>query len=184
MSTLYDQDAILIEVEALLASQQSVALVGPSERGKRTMVECLSHRANEQTVFVVLDCAAIADGDVTMFFERCTTTLHACAATRNLQLRVDQTISGPTRLAFEEVVRQLDRKGLQVVLALVSLEYLAANPKVDIRLFNALRSAAARLPLTFLTTSQLPLIDLTYVSNAEQIRSSPFFNIFVQITMA
>lgn len=172
------------EVEALLAGQQSVALVGPVDSGKRALVEQLAQHADPQVIFVVLDCAALADGDGAQFFERCAMVLNTACSQRGIQLAVPHSPHEPMRLVFEGILRQIQRSGLQVVLALVALEHLAANPKINVGLFNALRSASGRLPLTFLTTSQLPLIDLTYAGDAEAIRSSPFFNIFAQIRMA
>jgi hypothetical protein len=48
------------------------------------------------------------------------------------------------------------------------------------RTFNALRSAAGRFQLVFLTASVRPLIELTYSGRSRNILSSPFFNIFAQ----
>lgn len=176
-------DAVLLEVEALLASGQSVALVGPVGSGTRAIVERLAGRAEERMVFMALDCASLAAVDATAFFERCEAALREAMAARGIALPPPQAAGGPARLAFEAALRQLERRGLRAVLALVGLEHLAANPRVDVGLFNALRSAAGRLSLALLTTSTRPLIELTYAGDADAIRSSPFFNIFAQLSL-
>jgi hypothetical protein len=60
-------------------------------------------------------------------------------------------------------------------------EQLTMNPHVDVGFYNALRSAAGRLRLVFLTASAQPLIELTYFDSSKKILSSPFFNIFAQL---
>ncbi|MFH1635829.1 MAG: serine/threonine-protein kinase, partial [Chloroflexota bacterium] len=52
---------------------------------------------------------------------------------------------------------------------------------LDVNFFNALRSAAGRYQLAFLTGSAHPLIQLTYSGRSQEILSSPFFNIFAPL---
>jgi len=60
---------------------------------------------------------------------------------------------------------------------------LSGNPQLGVSFFNGLRSLAGRYELVFLTASVRPLIDLTYAGCAEEIASSPFFNIFASIRL-
>jgi hypothetical protein len=90
-------------------------------------------------------------------------------------------ISKPAWPAVEAGLRKLNQRGLRVVLMLDEFEQLTHNPHVEVSFYNALRSAAGRLRLVFLTCSTKPLIELTCFDNSKGIRSSPFFNIFAQL---
>jgi hypothetical protein len=75
-------------------------------------------------------------------------------------------------------VRRLNECGLRIVLALDDFEYLSNNGNLDLAFFNALRAAAGRFSLVFLTASVRPLLDLTFAVRSQNLLSSPFFNIF------
>ncbi len=78
-------------------------------------------------------------------------------------------------------MRKLNRRDIRFVIILDEFERLSSNPKLNVNFFNALRSAAGRFQLVYLTASTKPLIHLTYVENQEEILSSPFFNIFAHL---
>ncbi|HEU5089314.1 MAG TPA: hypothetical protein VFT99_17785, partial [Roseiflexaceae bacterium] len=150
---------------------------------KRRLVTHLAALLGEgapRMVVAVVDCAALCNPDSAAVFTTCLAAVQQAAGGF---LPPGDATHANARLAFEAAVRQGGRSGCQVVLALVALEHLAASSQIDVSLFNALRSAATRLPLALLTTSQHPLIELTYAADADSIRSSPFFNIFAQITL-
>jgi tRNA A-37 threonylcarbamoyl transferase component Bud32 len=91
---------------------------------------------------------------------------------------LDKVADTPSRLAFEAALRRLNQAGHRVVLLLDEFERLGTNGKLDLNFFNALRSAAGRYQLVFVTASARPLIELTYADHSREILSSPFFNIF------
>jgi hypothetical protein len=178
MSRSHDQ--IASEIIALLTSGQSVALVGPPS-SRNEIIEHVREAVDERSLLLELDCHLFTDMTSAAFFEHCGHALRTLLATQGSSLAQPHTVSGPTRLAFEATLRQLAQRGRRLVLVLAGLEHLAASPHIDVSFFNALRSIAGRLPLALLTTSELPLIELTYAGNPDEIRSSPFFNIFAQI---
>jgi hypothetical protein len=97
---------------------------------------------------------------------------------------LQRAMVAPTRMAWEAAVRNINRRGLRVVLILDDFEALSSNPRLGIGFFNVLRSITARYQLVLLTASIRPLIELTYSGCSSDIVSSPFFNIFASIFLA
>jgi serine/threonine-protein kinase len=92
-----------------------------------------------------------------------------------------RAIETPSRLAWERALRRLNQRGLRVIFILDEFERLSTNTHLDVNFFNALRSAAGRYQLAFITASAHPLIQLTYSGRSQEILSSPFFNIFAPL---
>ena len=72
----------------------------------------------------------------------------------------------------------VDDLGCHVVLLLDEFEHLSSNESVGPEVYYGLRSMAIHHNLAYLTASRKDLVDL---SRTEDIRSSPFFNIFANI---
>jgi DNA-binding CsgD family transcriptional regulator len=179
----------LTEIAAFLRSNQSVSIVGPRKIGKTSL---LFHLMRPETwsdldlevnsLFTYLDCEVLGEGGPAEIFGQYANEMTLALAERDLppEPALDKVLAKPTRLAFEGAVRQLNRRGLQVVLILDEFERLSTNPELDVKFFNSLRSAAIRYQLVFLIASVRPLIQLTYSGRSQNILSSPFFNIFAQ----
>ncbi len=184
----------LNEIAAFLRGNQSVSLVGPRKIGKTSL---LFHLMRPQVwpdlglgldkdggfLFAYLDCEVLGQGqheEILAFFAA---ELAAALETHGLEAEpaLEQATTSPSRLSFENAIRKLNRRGLRVVLMLDEFERLSTNANLDINFFNALRSAAGRYQLAFVTASAMPLIQLTYSNRSKEILSSPFFNIFAQV---
>ncbi|MCB0166359.1 MAG: protein kinase [Anaerolineae bacterium] len=180
----------LTELAAFLRSNQSVSIVGPRKIGKTSLLFHLmraqvwpSLRLDTDNLFVYLDCSVLNEGGQVEIFGQFAAEIAASLDERNLppEPTLDKAIDTPTRRSFEGAIRRLNQKGLRVVLVLDEFEQLSRNPELDVHFFNALRAAAGRYQLVFLTASVQPLIDLTFSGRSQEILSSPFFNIFAQL---
>jgi energy-coupling factor transporter ATP-binding protein EcfA2 len=179
-----DAAAALAEIAALLRNGQSVALVGPAGRGKSALLRAVAAEFDLSGGLVTyLDGATLRATSVPDLFGWLAAGVCATLDARGLpsEPALDAAVAEPGRLPFELAVRRLNQRGLSIVLAIDSFEHLCASPQATIQFFNALRSAAGRFRLVFLTASTRPLFDLTYANASEHILSSPFFNIFAQI---
>jgi hypothetical protein len=180
----------LNEIGTFLHGNQSISIVGPRKIGKTLLMLHLMRAETMATLgirgenlFVYIDCQVLSRGRQDEIFA------HFCdqvaAALRTLDLEPEpalkDAISKPPRSTFELALRKLNQRGLKVVLMLDEFEQLTMNPHADVSFYNALRSAAGRLPLVFLTGSARPLIELTCFDSSKEILSSPFFNIFAQL---
>lgn len=180
----------LNEIAAFLQGNQSVSIIGPRKIGKTSLLFQLMRPANwpgwgldEQNLFVYLDCEVLGEGDHSDIFGQLGQEMRLALEERDQppEPALTRAVERPTRLAFEAAVRKLNQRGLRVVLILDEFERLSANAALDVNFFNALRSAAGRYQLVFLTASARPLIELTYSNRSQEILSSPFFNIFAPL---
>jgi hypothetical protein len=180
----------LLEIAQFLRGDQSVSLDGPLGIGKTSL---LLHLARPRTAAELglwngslvsyVDCVALEEESSRGVFRHFATMLIVEMESRGLpeEAELRKATASPSRLAFESAVRALNRRGLQVVFLLDHFERLSVNPRFDLPFFNALRSAAGRFRLAYLTASASPLIDLTYSGRSGEILSSPFFNIFAPL---
>jgi hypothetical protein len=180
----------LNEVGAFLCNNQSVSIIGPRKIGKTSLLLHLMRtetmealRIGKENLYVYNDCQAISSGEqnniLAHFCTEIATALHTYGLEPEPALKA--AVSDPTRLSFESALRKLNQRGLRVALILDEFEQLTMNPFVDVNFYNALRSAAGRLRLVFITASSRPLIELTYSERSQKILSSPFFNIFAPL---
>jgi hypothetical protein len=182
----------LQEIAAFLQGNQSVSIVGPRKIGKTSLLFHLMRpttwpqlagvELTADYLFTYLDCEVLGEGSHEEIFGQFAAEMAAALEARQLPLEpaLEKAVENPSRLAFETAVRRLNQRNLRVVLILDEFERLSTNPSLNINFFNALRSAAGRYQLTFLTASASPLIQLTYSGKSREILSSPFFNIFAQ----
>ncbi len=180
----------LQEISAFLLGNQSVSIVGPRKIGKTSLLfhlirpETKSSLALEhQFLFVYLDCEVLGDSEHGEVYGVFASEMALALDEQEFdpEPTLERAISHPTRISFETAVRKLNRRDIRIVIILDEFERLSSNPKLNVNFFNALRSAAGRFQLVYLTASTKPLIHLTYVKNQEEILSSPFFNIFAHL---
>lgn len=180
----------LNEIAAFLRGNQSVSIIGPRKIGKTSLLFHLQRPAlwptlglDADNLFVYLDCEVLGEGTPADIFMQFAGEMAAALDTQGLppEPALDNAQNKPSRLSFEAAVRKLNQRGLRVVLILDEFERLSANAGLDVNFFNALRSAAGRYQLVFLTASARPLIELTYSGRSQEILSSPFFNIFAPL---
>ncbi len=177
----------LNEIAAFLRGNQSVSIVGPCKIGKTSLLFHLMRSQtwpglglDEQNLFVYIDCEVLGEGGHEIIFGQLAGEMSAELDERNLppEAALERVMTNPSRLSFEGAIRKLNRRGLRVALILDEFERLSTNSQLKVNFFNALRSAAGRYQLVFLTASASPLIELTYSGRSQEILSSPFFNIF------
>ncbi len=178
------------EIAAFLRGNQSISIVGPRKIGKTSL---LFHLMRPQTaaelglggdnLLAYLDCEVLGDGGHEEILGQFAAEVAAALDERGLppEPALDKAVERPSRLSFEAAVRRLNQRGLRVVLILDEFERLSTNDHLDVNFFNALRSAAGRYQLAYVTASARPLIQLTYSERSHDILSSPFFNIFAPL---
>lgn len=180
----------LTEIAAFMRGNQSISIVGPRKIGKTSLLFHLMRPAVRESLglgpeylMAYLDCEVLGESPTDEIFGLFAAELSASleSAGQPPEPTLDRVQEKPTRLAFESAVRKLNQRGIRVVLILDEFERLSVNPNLDVNFFNALRSAAGRYQLIFITASARALIDLTYAERSENILSSPFFNIFAPL---
>jgi hypothetical protein len=186
----FGRTAELNEIAAFIKGNQSVSVVGSRKIGKTSLLFHLmrpetrtSLGLGDEYLFVYIDCEVLGEGSHDDVFGQLASEIAEGLFERNLpeEPTLAEAMAHPNRLAFERAVRRLNQRGLRVVLILDEFERLTTNSRLDVNFFNALRSAAGRYQLAYLTASARPLIQLTYSNQSQSILSSPFFNIFAPL---
>ena len=183
----YGREHELREIASFLNGNQSISLVGPRKIGKTSLLFHLMRPEIRQALgldignlFAYLDCELLGESSVEEVFGQFAAEIGAVMVDMELppEPALEAVIAKPSRLGFETAVRRLNQRNLRVVMLLDEFERVSTNTALDVNFFNALRSAAGRYQLVFITASARPLIELTYSDRSREILSSPFFNIF------
>jgi DNA-binding CsgD family transcriptional regulator len=168
---------------------ESSSLVGERRVGKTSLLYTIADREVQRShgldpdkyIFVYADLALI---DATTTPARLWQYLlgqmlsHLPAEERShLQAALDEP-SRLDHLALAEWFDRLDARQHRVVLLLDEFENVTRNGNFGPDFFYGMRSLAIHHRLALITSSRRELIELTH---SEQIRSSPFFNIFANI---
>jgi tRNA A-37 threonylcarbamoyl transferase component Bud32 len=188
----FGREHVLREIGAFLRGNQSVSIIGPRKIGKTSLLFQLMRETiwqeiglDDNNLFVYLDCEVLGEGSHEVIFGIFAAEIAAVLSEWGLSsdATLEDAIDNPGRISFEKAIRKLNRSNLRIVLILDEFERLSTNPELNVNFFNALRSAAGRYQVAFLTASAQPLIELTYSGRSQEILSSPFFNIFAPIFM-
>ncbi len=189
----YGRTHELEEIVAFLKGNQSISVVGPRKIGKTSLLFNLTRPAvrarlelGPEFVICYLDCEVLGGSNHEEIFGQFAAEIATTLEEQGLPAEpaLDAVVEAPNRMALERAVRKLNQRGLRVILMLDEFERLSTNANLDVNFFNALRSAAGRYQLAFVTASAQPLIQLTYSSRSQDILSSPFFNIFAPLFLS
>jgi hypothetical protein len=101
-------------------------------------------------------------------------------AAEDAQLELNPIERSGTYRALDRVLSTIHRSGTAIIVLLDEFELLAANERLTPYFFARLRGLTTKYGLAYLTASQRPLFAITA---DEQILSSPFFNIFVSLSL-
>lgn len=164
-----------IDRETLLnrtAGRQATSLVGPRRIGKTWLIQYLMlaapRRLGSRYRIGYLDATAPS-----------CTTVAGFVATALKKLDVAPAASGePNLLTLERAIEDLRKKGYSPVLCIDEFERLSDSAVFDYAFFSGLR-AMAHAGLGLVVASKSPLIEIV----DDAIGTSPFFNIFEQLTL-
>lgn len=182
-SDFFGRDAVVAEVLGLLRNRQSVSIVGPRRIGKSSLLMHLCRPpvrqpfgiANDKMRFVLIDCQELSVSPAEEVYE----IIHAGLLSAEANTAQPAAVPGTYR-ALDRTLRSLAQQNIGVVILLDEFELLAANPELSPHFFARLRGLTTKHGLAFITASQRPLYAVTA---DEAILSSPFFNIFVTVSL-
>jgi Cdc6-like AAA superfamily ATPase len=170
---------------------ESTSIVGDRRIGKTSLLLHLAdtdvrrlHGLDDPTYTFVYVDLQIVDARVTP--ERLWRHLLEQLRRRSSDDQVGEIISatvaaeGLDTFVLDEVFEALDDRRLHTVFLLDEFEHVTQNRNFGADFFYALRALAIHHNLALVTSSRRELIDLCH---SDQIRSSPFFNIFAQVSV-
>ncbi len=174
------------QILGLLRNGQSVSLIGPRRIGKSSLLMHLCRDEVRQpfnlhaphALFVHIDCQELGGSPAEEVYE--TLLLGVREAAEQAELSLNEVQQTGTYRALDRLLNQVVRSGVLVVVLLDEFELLAANEQLTPYFFARLRGLTTKYGLAYLTASQRPLFAITA---DEEILSSPFFNIFVSLSL-
>jgi hypothetical protein len=133
-------------------------------------------------VLLVIDLQGLADITPTRFWKRVLGKMERSVSDFELiksvgQLRAQDEIE---LFDLEDLFDVVADKGLKVVLLFDEFEYITQNPNFDTNFFAGLRALAIHYPVAIITSTRRELVDLCH---SNEIKGSPFFNIFGNVVL-
>src|SRR2546421_3550697 len=173
------------------AEFESSSLVGERRVGKTSLLNYLAHPDVRHAHGLDLDSYIFVYEDLQMI-EKDTTPVRlwlrllrqmgrSCQDIEVKQVleEIRETESINT-FALADVFDSVGKKGQHVVFLLDEFEHVTKNQNFGPDFFYGLRSLATQRTLSLITSSRRELIDLCH---SEAVRTSPFFNIFANISL-
>ncbi len=174
----------------LLSAFESSSIVGERRSGKTSLLKILQHPEiqtkfgldPEKYKFVYQDFLFLDESTApTRFWQRVLKSVRRAIATHDqVVAEIELALKAETidNYALDDIFALIDEEDLYIVLLLDEFEQVTRNHNFDSDFFGGLRALAIHHHLALITSSRQDLVQLTH---SEQIRSSPFFNIFATI---
>lgn len=182
----HGREAEISQILGLCRNGQSVSIVGPRRIGKSSLLLHLRRPATRRTagldpgdaLFALLDCQELGGSPPEEVYEAIITGVADAAELSGIDLGSRERPG--TYRSLDRVLSAASAKGYSIVVLLDEFELLAANERLTPYFFARLRGLTTKHGLSYLTASQRPLFAITA---DDSILSSPFFNIFVTLSL-
>lgn len=172
------------------SAHESTSIVGERRIGKTSLLKYLENKdvaANfnllpEEFCLVYMDFQGLTDITPLRFWQRVLEKIERVICTPSLipEIKKLRTYSGFDLFDLEDLFTLITEEGLTVVLLLDEFEYVTQNPNFGPDFFGGLRTLAIHHNLPLVTATRRELVDLCH---SEEIKGSPFFNIFANIVL-
>ena len=162
----------------------SVSVVGDRKIGKSSLLNFIYTKRNreqhledhESTIMVYVDLQQQKNMALDTF-------VNTVLGIANLELRGRLDVSDCNRdlSGIKDLVERLHGADLRLVLLMDEFEAITANPNFDLEFFSFLRYLANHYNVAYITSSAR---DLQQLCHTQEIRDSPFFNIFTPLPLS
>ncbi len=185
------QEELRQVVNRLLSSaHESTSIVGERRIGKTSLLMHMADKSAASSLGLVpdrfcliyIDFQGLIDITPQRFWGRVITRMGRTITDPNLHAQIEALQKDNTYELFdlEDLCEAITEAGLCVVLLLDEFEYVTQNPNFGADFFGGLRALAIHHNLPLVTATRRELIDLCH---SEEIKGSPFFNIFANIVL-
>ncbi len=182
----YGRQQELQQVYGQLQNAQSVSIIGPRRIGKSSLLYCLAlpdiqKRAGAadyfpKTVFVYVDLLSKSTYTPAEFLSILLEEIYNARAPEVPEIPAEVTYR-----QFEQHIKTLClREDYKIVFLLDEFDTITNNPQFNEAFFSHFRSLGNHYPISLVTASHKPLYELCH---SEDVRSSPFFNIFQTVPL-
>jgi hypothetical protein len=135
--------------------------------------------APARILFALVDCQELGGSPAEEVYEALLIGIQEASTQAGVAIGGTEQNPGTYR-ALDRMLRQISQADVAAVILLDEFELLAANEYLTPYFFARLRGLTTKYGIAYLTASQRPLFAITA---EEEILSSPFFNIFVTLSL-
>lgn len=161
---------------------QSISVVGARRVGKSSLLYYICNESvgrkvlqnYEDYIFIFCDLQERRDMNVNDFF----TLVSKKIAIETNKFSQQNLFEKVTYDSFLELIQELDKRKKKVILAFDEFDVVTKNENFGREFFSFLRSIANSYNVAYIASSRK---DLQELSHTDEIRDSPFFNIFTHI---
>ena len=176
----------------LLSACESTSIVGESRTGKTSLLKIIANPATAvyfgitpgEYVFLYQDLQFLDSNTTpTRFWQRVLRSIkRALKEHEDVVEEINFAIKEETidNYTLDDIFALIDDAGLHIILLLDEFENVTRNEYFDSDFFGGLRALAIHHSLALVTSSRQDLVELTH---SQEVRSSPFFNIFATINL-
>ncbi|MDO9546301.1 MAG: AAA-like domain-containing protein, partial [Pelolinea sp.] len=174
----------------LSSARESTSIVGERRIGKTSLLKYLTNPEiaesfglkKEEFCLVYIDFQGLNDITPQRFWQR-VLRLMARSMENNARKQTFKDLSNAEYIDLfdlEDLFESIGSDGTHVVLLLDEFEYVTQNPNFDSDFFGGLRSLAIHYNLSLVPATRRELVELCH---SEEIKGSPFFNIFATVVL-
>ena len=178
-------------VNRLLSSaHESTSLIGERRIGKTSLLNYLAHPevsaslglTPDKFCLVYVDFQGLTDITPTRFWQRVLKKMSRSVCDESLIPSIEKLSAQSEFDLFdlEDLFQTSMDKGLTIVLLMDEFEYVTENPNFKSDFFGGLRALAIHSGVALLPATRRELVDLCH---SEEIKGSPFFNIFANVVL-
>jgi len=174
----------------LSSALESTSIVGERRIGKTSLLNYLSNPdvatslglTSDRYSLVYIDFQGLTDITPQRFWQRVLGKMGRAIGDPELTAAIKELRDRPQFDLFdlEDLFETVTARGLKVVLFLDEFEYVTQNPKFTADFFGGLRALAIHHSLALVPATRRELVELCH---SEEIKGSPFFNIFVNVVL-
>ncbi len=175
---------------SLLRNCQSCSIVGPRRSGKSSLINYISHidaltKYNlnpEDYIFVPIDLEGLGELTQSEFFTMIIEEIRNRTNNSNLRGSIEKLLTQEEVrfLDIKNIMREITNLNKNVIFLFDEFELITNNKNLDCNFYSGLRNLANTFNVAYITSSHVPLLDLTL---SQETLGSPFFNFFTQIEL-
>ncbi len=174
----------------LSSAHESTSVVGERRIGKTSILNYLAHPqvapglglTPDKFCLLYLDFQGLTDITPLRFWQRVLSKMAHSICDESLQPEIKRLVQQSSIDLFdlEDLFQSASDKGLTIVLLLDEFEYVTQNPNFKSDFFGGLRALAIHHGVALIPSTRRGLVDLCH---SEEIKGSPFFNIFANVIL-
>jgi hypothetical protein len=174
----------------LSSAHESTSIVGERRIGKTSLLNYLAHPqvapglglASDRFCMIYLDFQGLTDITPLRFWQRVLSKLSHSLCNDDLLPEVNRLSqqSAIDLFDLEDLFQSACDQGLTIVLLMDEFEYVTQNPNFKSDFFGGLRALAIHHGVALIPATRRGLVDLCH---SDEIKGSPFFNIFANVIL-